>query len=134
MTKQTGAVIALLVLAPAILVAQAKAKIVSPKQNATVTGSTVQVVLQAEGVEIAPVAEHKPGTAHFHLFLDTNLTPPDSAIPAGVAGITHLGKGQSEYTLEVAPGAHRLIVELADPAHVPLKGAATDTVRFTVKP
>jgi hypothetical protein len=68
------------------------------------------------------------------LFLDANLTSPDSAIPAGVPGITHLGKGQSEYTLEVAPGAHRLIVELGDPAHVPLKGAATDTIRFTVKP
>jgi hypothetical protein len=134
MTKQMGAALALLGFAPAILVAQAKAKIVSPKQNATVTGSTVQVVLQAEGVQIAPAAEHKPGTAHYHLFLDTNLTPADSAIPMGIAGMVHLGKGQSEYTLEVAPGAHRLIVELADPAHVPMKGASTDTVRFTVKP
>jgi hypothetical protein len=134
MTKLMGAALALLVVAPATLAAQAKAKIVSPQQSAAVTGSTVQVVLSSTGVEIAAAALHKAGTAHYHLFLDTNLTPADSAIPMGVAGIVHLGKGQSEYTLEVAPGAHRLNFELADPAHVTLKDASTDTVSFTINP
>jgi len=138
--QQRSAVVLVALLAGVVGLAGAQgavkpqAKIVSPKRDAVITGSTVQVVLQAQGVEIAPVAEQKPGAAHFHLFLDTNLTPEDSAIPAGVPGIWHLGKGQTEYTLEVPPGAHRLIVELADNHHVPLKGAGTDTVKFTVKP
>jgi hypothetical protein len=110
-------------------------RIMEPKQGATVTGTMVHVVLEAQGVEIAPAAEHRAGTAHHHLFLDTDLTGPDAAIPVGMPSIVHLGKGQSEYTFEgVAPGVHRLIALLADPNHVPLKPLAADTVRFTVQP
>jgi hypothetical protein len=126
-----------------VAVAQAPAKaapapsvrIMEPKRGATVTGTMVHVVLEAQGVEIAPAAEHRAGTAHHHLFLDTDLTAADVAIPAGMPGIVHLGKGQSEYMFDaVAPGPHRLIALLADPNHVPLKPLTTDTVRFTVKP
>jgi hypothetical protein len=110
-------------------------RIVQPKQGATLTGKTVHVVLEAKGIEIAPAAEHRAGTAHHHLFLDTDLTAGDVGIPAGMPGIVHLGKGQSEYTFEaVTPGPHRLIALLADPNHVPLKPLVADTVRFTVKP
>jgi hypothetical protein len=111
-----------------------KVTIVSPKNGEVVTGPSVHVVLSAQGVEIAPAAEHRAGTAHHHLFLDVNLTPPDSAIPFGVPGIVHLGKGQSEYTFEsVAPGLHRLIAVLADPSHIPLQPLVVDTISFTVK-
>jgi hypothetical protein len=112
-----------------------RVKIVEPKQGATATGTSVHVVLEAKGIEIAPAAEHRAGTAHHHLFLDTDLTAPDVGIGMGMPGIVHLGKGQSEYTFEaVAPGPHRLIALLADPNHVPLKPLVADTVRFTVKP
>jgi hypothetical protein len=111
-----------------------RVRIVEPKAGATVTGPAVHVVLEVQGIEIAPAAEHKPGTAHHHLFLDTDLTPADQPIPMGAAGIWHGGKGQTEYTFEnVAPGPHRLIAVLADPNHVPLNPLAVDTVRFTVK-
>ena len=113
----------------------AKEHIASPAKNAVVTGSSVHVVLEATGIEIAPAAAHKPGTAHHHLFLDTDLTAPDAPVPAGVKGIVHLGKGQTEFTFDsVPPGPHRLIAELGDPDHVPIKPLATDTVKFTVKP
>lgn len=111
-----------------------RVRIVEPKQGATVTGTSVHVVLEATGIEIAPAAEQRAGTAHHHLFLDTDLTAGDVGIPAGMPGIVHLGKGQSEYTFEgVKPGPHRLIALLADPNHVPLKPLVVDTVRFTVK-
>ena len=110
-------------------------RIMEPKHGATVTGTMVHVVLEAQGVEIAPAAEHRAGTAHHHLFLDTDLTAADVTIPVGMPGIVHLGKGQTEYTFEgVAPGVHRLIALLADPNHVPLKPSTADTVRFTVAP
>ena len=80
-----------------------------PEEGAIVTGPTVHVVLEARGVEIAPAAEHRAGTAHHHLFLDTDLTAGDVGIPAGMPGIVHLGKGETEYTFQaVAPGSHRL--------------------------
>ena len=109
-------------------------QIVEPKEGATVTGPSVHVVLTATGIEIAPAAAQRAGTAHHHLFLDTDLTAGDVGIPAGNPAIVHLGKGQSEYTFAaVKPGPHRLIALLADPNHVPLKPLVADTVRFTVK-
>ena len=81
-----------------------------------------------------PGGPQRAGTAHHHLFLDTDVTASDAAIPMETAGIVHLGKGQSEYSFEgVKPGTHRLIAVLADPNHVPLKPLVADTVRFTVK-
>ena len=123
-------------LAPAAAApAAVSVRITAPQQNAVVTGTSVHVVLAARGIEIAPAAAQKPGTAHHHLLLDADVTAPDVAIPAGVKGIYHLGKGQTEFTLDsVAPGPHRLIAVLGDPNHVPLKPMVADTVRFTVKP
>src|SRR4029077_11156868 len=116
--------------APAVRV-----RIVEPNQGGTVTGPAVHVKLEAQGVEIAPAAEHRAGTAHHHLYLDTDVTAADVGIPMGMPGIVHLGKGQTENTFEgVTAGPHRLIAVLAAPNHVPLKPLVVDTVRFTVKP
>jgi hypothetical protein len=110
-------------------------RIVEPTEGAVLAGPSVRVVLEATGIEIAPAAEQRAGTAHHHLFLDTDLPAPGDTIPAGVTGIIHLGRGQTEFTFEgVTPGQHRVIAVLADPWHVPIKSAATDTVRFTVSP
>ena len=112
-----------------------KVRIVSPARDTVLKGTTVAVTLEAKGIEIAPAADHKAGTAHHHLFLDTEVSAADQPIPVGVAGIVHLGKGTSTYTFEnVPPGEHRLIAVLADPNHVPLKPMVADTVRFATKP
>jgi hypothetical protein len=108
-------------------------RITEPVDGATVTGPRVRVVLEASGIEIAPAAEERPGTAHHHIFLDVDVTPFDDTIPAGVTGIIHLGRGQTEFTFDsVVPGPHRVIAVLADPWHVPTKPLAMDTVRITV--
>jgi Domain of unknown function (DUF4399) len=127
-----GPVIALL-LALAGVQAPPRVSILNPDQGAVLTARRVAVVLKAEGVAIAPVREHRPGTAYYCVFLDRDVTPLDSAIPFG-PGIVHVSTGNSWITLdEVAPGPHRLIAVLADPNHVPLHPLVADTVRFTVK-
>lgn len=109
-------------------------RIVEPADGATVAAPRVRVVLEATGIEIAPAAEQRPGTAHHHLFLDTELTPPGDTIPSGVTGIIHLGRAQTEFTFDsVAPGPHRLIALLADPWHIPLEPLVADTVTVTVR-
>jgi hypothetical protein len=108
-------------------------RITEPPAGATVAGPRVRVVLEATGIEIASAAELRAGTAHHHIFLDTDVTPVDDTIPAGVTGIIHLGRAQTEFTFDsVSPGEHRLIAVLADAWHIPTKPLAVDTVRFTV--
>jgi hypothetical protein len=107
----------------------------SPAEGDTVRGSAVHVTLSASGIELAPAADERPGTAHHHLFLDGDTGPLDQKIPAGVAGIIHLGRAQTEFHWDsVAPGTHRIIAVLADWNHVPLVPPATDTVHFVVQP
>jgi hypothetical protein len=113
---------------------RAEVRIDAPDQGATVPGD-VPVSLSASGIEIAPASEHRPGTAHHHLFVDRELTPPGEKMPAGTTGLIHLGKGDSTFTiLALAPGEHRVIAVLGDSAHVPLDPLAADTVTFTVAP
>jgi len=112
----------------------ARVRIVQPRSGDTLTTAEVHVVLEAQGVEIAPATEKRPGTGHHHLFLDSEVTPLSDKIPQGVTGIIHLGRGQSDFTFtDVAPGAHRLIAVVADGDHVPLKPPVVDTVRFVTK-
>jgi hypothetical protein len=128
-----GPVIALLI-ALAMVQVPRRVSILNLDREGVVTARRVAVVLKAEGVGIAPAWERRPGTAYYCLFLDRDLTPPDSAIPFS-PGIVHLTTGTSWVTLDaVAPGPHRLIAVLADPNHVPLHPLVADTVRFTVKP
>ena len=107
----------------------------TPLEGDTVRGLAVHVTLSARGIELAPAAEERAGTAHHHLFLDVDTGPLDQEIPAGVTGIIHLGRAQTEFHWDsVAAGPHRIIAVLADWRHVPLVPPATDTVRFVVAP
>lgn len=113
---------------------QASVQILEPIAGAVVPGPNVPVRLGASGVEIAPATDQRPGRGHHHLFVDREVTPLSDTIPAGVTGIIHLGRAQTEFTLEgLAPGDHTVIAVLADWAHVPLNPPAMDTVRFTVR-
>lgn len=113
----------------------ASVQILQPADGDTVGGPNVHVVLEAGGVEITAADDHRAGTAHHHLLVDRDVTPFADTIPSGVTGIIHLGRGQTEFTLEgLEPGEHRVIAVLADWAHVPLSPPAVDTVRFTVRP
>ena len=124
---------ALAVLLAACARPPATVRIVEPAEGTVLAGPSVRVLLEAEGVPIVSAAEQRPGTAHHHLYLDTDLGAPGDTIPAGVTGIMHLGRGQTEFVFDsLAPGEHRIIALLADAWHVPLSRPAADTVRITV--
>jgi hypothetical protein len=114
--------------APAISV-----QITNPTDGSTVTGTAAHITLGVSGIELAPAAEARPGTAHHHLYLDVGFPGAETAIPMGMPGVVHLGQAQTEFHWDsLAPGQHRIIAVLADPAHVPIRPFVTDTVTFTV--
>jgi len=80
-------------------------------------GYTVRFSISGMGV--APAGSNIPNTGHFHLLIDLDALPPlDQPLPAN-EHIVHFGKGQTETTLDLPEGAHRLQLMLADYAHVP---------------
>lgn len=85
-------------------------------------------------VAITPATGTKvDGEAHFHLFVDAEVTPDDEVVPNG-EGIYHLGDGADSVRIAIGPGAHRLIALLAWGDHVPVAGASRDTIVIEVIP
>ena len=102
------------------------------KDGAEVT-SPVLVKFGATGIDIAPAGEDKPNSGHHHLIIDAELPPANAPVPADEHHL-HFGKGQTEASVELAPGKHTLQLSFADYRHVPFNPPlASDKITITVK-
>jgi len=91
---------------------------VTPKDGHVVT-SPVTVRFGLKGMGIAPAGVDQPETGHHHLLIDLPGVPAlDKPLPSD-AHNKHFGGGQTETTIELAPGEHTLQLILGDKAHVP---------------
>lgn len=72
------------------------------------------------GMGVAPAGVDKEMTGHHHILIDTPLDSVDlsQSLPA-TDFIKHFGGGQTETTLNLAPGKHTLQLLLGNYAHVP---------------
>ena len=94
--------------------------IISPEDGATVT-SPVTVRFGLKGLGVAPAGVDKAKTGHHHLLIDTAAPTGedlDMPIPADEHHV-HFGGGQTEATVDLAPGEHTLQLIMGDMNHVP---------------
>lgn len=118
-------VIALGLAASAVIAAErtaspagAEVYIISPKNGATVK-SPVTVVFGLKGMGVAPAGVAMENTGHHHLLIDTDV-PTDMNAPLPTTDhVKHFGKGQTETSIELAPGKHTLQLVLGDQNHTP---------------
>jgi hypothetical protein len=114
--------------------AGAEVYIISPTDGATLSGP-VTVRFGLKGMGIAPAGIRFDNTGHHHLLVDADIgdLKLDESLPASDK-VLHFGKGQTETTLNLAPGRHTLQLLFADYAHrsfdPPLKSAK---ITITVK-
>jgi hypothetical protein len=99
------------------LPAGATAYLIEPVDGATVT-SPVRVVFGLRGAGVSPAGIERDGAGHHHLLVDTELPDLGSPIPADEQR-RHFGGGQTETSIELAPGRHTLQLLLADERHIP---------------
>lgn len=92
---------------------------IAPADGATITGP-VHVVFGLQNMGVAPAGVQHANTGHHHLLIDTDLPPLDKPIPADAQHV-HFGGGQTETTIELAPGTHTLQLLLGDFTHTPFK-------------
>jgi len=98
--------------------ADAAVYFISPANGAVVT-SPVTVTFGLKGIGVAPAGVDNPKTGHHHLLIDVAKLPAmDSPVPAD-ANHKHFGGGQTETTVELAPGTHTLQLLLGDMSHIP---------------
>ena len=97
--------------------AGAEVYIIAPKDGAKVH-APVLVQFGLKGMGIAPAGVKFDNTGHHHLLIDTD-PPADLSAPLPATDkIVHFGKGQTETTLNLAPGKHTLQLLLADQSHI----------------
>jgi hypothetical protein len=90
---------------------------ISPQDGATVK-SPVTVRFGLRGMGVAPAGVAIENTGHHHLLIDAELPPQNLPVPAD-ANHVHFGKGQTEASVTLAPGRHRLQLLLGDHLHIP---------------
>jgi hypothetical protein len=91
--------------------------IISPK-NGEIVNSPVNVKFGISGIAVAPAGEIRENSGHHHLIIDASLPDMTSPVPNDERHY-HFGKGQTEASIELGPGAHTLQLVLGDWAHIP---------------
>ncbi len=97
--------------------------------------SPVKIKFGITGMEVVPAGTNKPNTGHFHLLIDTALTPDQQKLPIPKDDQhLHFGKGQTEATVELKPGKHTLQIVMGDGNHMLHKPPVmSDKITVTVK-
>ena len=98
---------------------------VNLEDGATVK-TPVTIVFGLKGMGVAPAGTEKEATGHHHVLVNR---PPLGEGPDGAEELTvglpaddnhrHFGGGQTEATLDLAPGTHTLQLVMGDLNHVP---------------
>ena len=138
MKSTTLAIVFAALLLPALALARtpapqgARVYIVSPQNGATVS-SPVKVVFGLEGMGVAPAGVEKAKTGHHHLIIDADLPSVNEPVPSD-DNYRHFGGGQTEVTIDLAPGTHTLQLIMGDHNHVPHDPpVVSEKISITVK-
>ena len=96
--------------------------------------SPVLVQFGLTGMGVAPAGSQNPNTGHHHLIIDADTPPAGMPIPMDEKH-RHFGGGQTEVSVQLAPGNHSLQMVLADGAHIPHNPPVTsEKISVTVDP
>lgn len=96
----------------------AQVYLIVPKDGETVK-SPVTVRFGLSGMGVAPAGIDKANTGHHHLLIDLDQLP-DMNQPLGKSDhLVHFGGGQTETSLQLAPGKHTLQLLMGNQLHIP---------------
>jgi Domain of unknown function (DUF4399) len=94
------------------------AYIIAPLDGATVRSPVLVQFGLKNPWGVAPAGTKLDNTGHHHLLIDTKLPDLTQPVPKDAQHL-HFGGGQTEASIELAPGQHTLQLLLGDFAHVP---------------
>jgi hypothetical protein len=101
---------------------EAKVTFVSPADGASIEGPlengklAVWVNMGVQGIALKPAGPVEAGSGHHHILIDAEAIAAGGVVPKDEQHL-HFGKGQSEATLSLTPGPHKLSLQFADGIH-----------------
>ncbi len=107
---------------------------IQPQDGQEIDGSDVKVVFGLDGMDVAPAGTDAADSGHHHLLINLDQLP-DMTMPLPATDqIRHFGKGQTETTVQLPPGRHRLQLLLGNYAHIPHNPPVlSEVIEITVK-
>lgn len=108
---------------------------IQPNEGAEIS-SPVHLVFGVSGLKIKAAGENidDKSAGHHHLIIDGDSIMEGQVIPPTTTTTIHYGKGQTEATLELPPGKHKLTLQFADGAHRSYGKDLSATISITIKP
>ena len=91
---------------------------IEPQDGDVISGSQVKVIFGLSGMGVAPAGVEKNHTGHHHLLINVDHLPLNKPIPAD-SNHLHFGGGQTETTVDLAPGKHTMQLVFGDHMHMP---------------
>lgn len=101
------------------------------KDGQSVT-SPVKIDMGADGIKVDTAGVVKPGVGHHHLLIDADPTPSGTVVGKDSTHI-HFGKAQTEATIPLTPGKHKLTLQFADGIHRSYGSQLTSSITVNVK-
>ena len=102
------------------------------KDGQTVT-SPVKVEMGATGISVDSAGTVKPNSGHFHIIVDAEDSIPSGVVVPTDSAHLHYGHAQTETTLDLPAGKHKLVLQFADGAHRSYGSKLASEVNITVK-
>ena len=103
---------------------------IEPKEGAQVTSPFV-VRIGSLGLVAEPAGEVKDGAGHHHIIVDADIWTSTGRIPPN-GQYMHLDEGETQATLNLAPGIHTLHMQFAFGNDIPFSPILADTIQITV--
>ncbi|NRA47009.1 MAG: DUF4399 domain-containing protein [Oligoflexales bacterium] len=100
---------------------KAEVYFIKPKNGEKFKSGDVEVVFGLKGMGIAPAGINAEKTGHHHLLINYKGLPDmTKPLPAG-ENLLHFGGGQTQTTIKLKKGTHKLRLILGDYLHTPHK-------------
>lgn len=102
-------------------------------KNGETVKTPVKVEMGVDKMKIDTAGPVVEGSGHYHIFVDAEDSLPSGTMIPKDSTHLHYGKGQTEATVPLTPGKHKLTLQFADGLHRSYGSKMATTVNVDVK-
>lgn len=102
-------------------------------KNGETVSSPLKVEMSATGIAVDSAGAVKPNSGHFHIIIDAEDSIPSGVVIGKDSAHLHYGNAQTDATIDLPAGKHKLVLQFADGAHRSYGSKLASEVNINVK-